>query len=137
MVTAIDGSILLDILCDHPEFANTSEDALRGASAEGGLIICEVTLAELGGILNGAELKKFTKDLGLQYIPCNEDTATLAGEFFAEYLRERACQSGPYVLSDFIVGTHACLHADRLLTRTRVGMKTYLQRLTVIQPQAA
>ena len=47
MVTAVDTSVLLDVLLNDPKHAPTSIAALRQGSVEGSLILCEIVLAEL------------------------------------------------------------------------------------------
>ena len=47
MVTAVDTSVLLDVLLNDPKHAPQSIAALRQATAEGSLNICETTLAEI------------------------------------------------------------------------------------------
>ena len=47
MITAVDTSILLDILTDSSAHAEQSETLLARAYQQGGLIICPVVYAEL------------------------------------------------------------------------------------------
>ena len=47
MVTAVDTSVLLDVLLNDPRYAPASIAALRRAAAEGSLILCEVVIADL------------------------------------------------------------------------------------------
>ena len=51
MVTAIDTSVLLDVLLDDPRHAPASIAAWRRASVEGSLILCEIVLAEIAPTL--------------------------------------------------------------------------------------
>ena len=53
MLTAVDSSVLLDVIIDAPRQAQRSENALRKAAAEGGLIICECVLAEIRPAFRG------------------------------------------------------------------------------------
>ena len=45
MVTAVDTSVLLDVLFDDTQHAGCSIAALRQAANEGSLVICDVALA--------------------------------------------------------------------------------------------
>jgi hypothetical protein len=47
MLTAVDSSVLMDVLTNSAAHADSSEQALRKAAGEGGLIICECVLAEI------------------------------------------------------------------------------------------
>jgi predicted nucleic-acid-binding protein len=47
MVTAVDTSVLLDVLLNDPRHSGSSIAALRRAANEGSLVICETVLAEI------------------------------------------------------------------------------------------
>ena len=47
MLTAVDSSVLLDVLTNSAAHSDSSEQALRKTAEEGGLIICECVLAEI------------------------------------------------------------------------------------------
>jgi len=47
VITAIDSSVLLDVVCNDRQYADKSETAIRIASAEGSIIICECVVAEI------------------------------------------------------------------------------------------
>ena len=133
MLTAIDSSVLLDVVTDSPSHANASEQALRRAAEEGGLIICECVLAEIRPAFgNGSDIERFLEDWQLRFIPSSRESARLAGELFAAYL-ERGGREGR-VLADFLIGAHAKLHADRLLARDRGYLRDYFSRLKLLVP---
>jgi predicted nucleic acid-binding protein len=46
MKTAVDSSVLLDVLGADPEFGEASREALRSAHDAGALVACEVVWAE-------------------------------------------------------------------------------------------
>jgi len=134
MLTAIDSSVLLDVVTDSPSHANASEQALRRAAEEGGLIICECVLAEIRPALGkGSDIERFLEDWQLRFIPSSRESALLAGELFAAYL-ERGGREGR-VLTDFLIGAHAKLHADRLLARDRGYLRDYFSRLKLLVPR--
>ena len=82
MLTAVDSSVLLDVLTDAPH-ADSSERELRKAASEGGLIICECVLAEIRPALaNRTEVNEFLADWELRFVPSSEESALLAGEIF-------------------------------------------------------
>jgi predicted nucleic acid-binding protein len=133
MLTAIDSSVLLDVITDSPSHANASEQALRRAAEEGGLIICECVLAEVRPAFGRkGEIERFLEDWQLRFIPSSRESALLAGELFAAYL-ERGGREGR-VIADFLIGAHAKLHADRLLARDRGYLRDYFSRLKLFVP---
>ena len=69
MVTAVDTSVLLDVLLNDPQHAPASIAALRQAAAEGSLIICETTLAEVAPTLPSADVPQFLSDRKLGFVP--------------------------------------------------------------------
>src|SRR5262245_59782606 len=118
MRTAVDTSVLLDVVLDDRKFAERSEAALRKASTEGALSICECVLAEIRPSLGAEDIDEFLSDWQLQFVPSTRESSLLAGEMFARYLgRRRGARSR--VLADFLVGAHPTKTADRLLARDR------------------
>jgi predicted nucleic acid-binding protein len=130
MISAVDSSVVLDVLTDHPEFADTSEALLRRAMTEGKLVIGECVLAEIiPAFKDEKTLKEFLADWQIEFVPSSRDSAILAGRHFARYL-SRGGRSG-LVLADFLIGAHAMFHADRLLARDRGYLRDYFSKLTV------
>jgi len=133
MTTAVDTSVLFDLLVGDPRFAETSETALRKARANGRLVVCEAVVAELKPSLpDGNDLKEFLDDLGIDFEAGDCASAMAAGEKFARYLANR----GPVkrVLPDFLVAAHARRFADALISRDRGYYREYFKDLEVIDP---
>jgi predicted nucleic acid-binding protein len=131
--TAVDSSVLLDVLTDARGFAERSEAALRGAAGAGALLIGECVLAEIRPTLKKGELEEFMEDWALEFVPSTRDSAILAGEMFETYLKRRASRV-PRVVPDFLIGAHAVVNADRLLARDRGFYRDYFKKLVVIEP---
>ena len=135
MRTAIDTSVLLDLLVDDPAHARASEAALRSAAGEGALLVSECVLAELSpSFAQEAELDEFLSDLQLQFVPSSRESALLAGAMFRAYLARRPARSGRRVIADFLIGAHARCLADRLLARDRGYYRDYFKGLRVLTP---
>ncbi|CAN5605063.1 type II toxin-antitoxin system VapC family toxin [soil metagenome] len=133
MLTAVDSSVLLDVLTDSPPHADASEKALRHAAGAGGLIISECVLAEIYPAFSEAgAVGEFLDDWELRFVPSNQESALLAGETFAAYLRRGGKQGR--VVADFLIGAHAKVHADRLLARDRGYLRDYFSRLKLLIP---
>jgi len=132
MITALDSSVLLDVITDSAMHAEASERCLRQAQAEGVLIISECVVAEIRPAFHDQDFGEFLTDWQLEFVPSSRDSAVLAGEHFARYLRRGG--RGGRVLPDFLIGAHALLHADRLLARDRGYLRDYFSKLTLWQP---
>ena len=133
MTTAVDTSVVLDVITDDALHAKASVDALRRARREGRLIVCESVVAETRPALKSdAELTEMLHDLRIEFVPGSEAAAVLAGRHFTRYL-ERGGATGR-VVPDFLIGAHAQVHGDRLLARDRGYLRDYFSDLTVMEP---
>ncbi|HEX5398391.1 MAG TPA: type II toxin-antitoxin system VapC family toxin [Verrucomicrobiae bacterium] len=132
MPTAVDSSVLLDVLLADPQHADASQSALREAMAKGGLVVGEVVIAEIAPVLAGASIREFLSDWQIKFVPSSVESALLAGEMFQIYLG-RGDRRGR-VVPDFLIASHAQLHADGLLARDRGYYRDYFQNLNLRDP---
>lgn len=132
MVTAVDTSVLLDVLLNDPQHAPASIAALHLAAAEGSLAICDVALAEIVPVLKVGDLLQFLADWKLTFVPSTQPVAVLAGEMFRVYLG-RGGKRGRMV-PDFLVAAHAQQLTERLLARDRGFYRDYFKQLTLWDP---
>ncbi len=132
MITAVDTSVLVDVLVDDAKFATPSIAALHKAASDGALIICESTLAEIVPVLGEDEIAEFLSDWNLKFLPSSQESAILAGEMFRDYLM-RGGKRGR-VVPDFLIAAHAQIHAERLLARDRGYYRDYFKRLKLWDP---
>ena len=131
MISALDSSVLLDVLTANPQFADRSEALLRQAMTEGKLVIGECSLAEIAPAFKDEKtLEEFLADWQIEFVPSSRNSAILAGRSFARYLSRRRRMGR--VVADFLIGAHAMLHADRLLARDRGYLRDYFSKLTVL-----
>lgn len=133
MTTAVDTCVLLDMLLDEPGRGDRARDALRRAFAKGRLIVGEVVYAELRPqFRDAAELGDILEQLGITYVPSSAAAAAAAGAAWGDYRR----RGGPRerLIGDFLVGAHALVNADVLLTRDTAFYKQFLEGLTVVEP---
>lgn len=133
MRTAVDSSVILDVVADDPKHADRSEAALRRAAAEGVLVIGECVLAEIRPAFAAGEIEELLEDWNIRFQPSTRESSLLAGEMFRAYLQRR--RTGPRrVVADFLIGAHAQLTCDRLLARDRGYFRDYFTGLVVVEP---
>ena len=132
MVTAVDTSVLLDVLLNDPQHAPGSMAALHRAAAEGSLAICDAALAEIVPVLAAADIPQFLADWKLAFLPSTEPVAVLAGEMFRVYLDRggKRCR----VVPDFVIAAHAQQLAGRLLARDPGYYRDYFKQLDLWDP---
>jgi hypothetical protein len=151
VITAVDTSIILDILLPDPEYKDESRSYVERGMKEGALIICEVVYSELSSFFpRKKELDGFLEDINASLKPSTQDSLYKAGEAWKGYLKGRshgiqcpACGNDMiinctecgkplrrrHIISDFIIGAHARVLADNLITRDRGIYKTYFKDL--------
>ncbi len=134
MISAVDSSIVLDVLSGGPKEAERSLAAIRKASREGKLIVSESVVAEIRPVFTDREaFEEFMQDWGLEFVPSSLASALLAGEMLARLLSRKRERTGR-ILADFLIGAHAQIHADRLLARDRGYLRGYFTDLKVWDP---
>ncbi len=131
---AVDTSALIELLGDGAHTA-ASADALRDALHAGPVVICDVVLAEVCTALkHGSDVLQFLEDAGLVYLPIESKAALRAGEMQRRY-RQRGGRR-ERTIPDFLVGAHALLQCDGLITFDAGFFRDYFKGLKVIVPQA-
>jgi predicted nucleic acid-binding protein len=137
VITAVDTSVVLDLLLQDPSFAARSEEALRNASKDGALVICEIVYAELAGLFpTQAALEAFLRDTGIQLKPSTPEILWKAGEWWRRFCLNRPRQAAVTrrILADFLIGAHAMMHAERLLTRDKDFYRAVFAGLQLASP---
>lgn len=152
MITAVDTNILLDVLVPDAPQGDDSEQALTESFRVGATVISEAVYAELSvHFAVREELDRFLEDTNIRLQPAGAEALHLAGRTWREYIRRRptspVCPScgasqdirrtkcgtrlhpRQHIVADFLIGAHARVHADRLLTRDRGYYRTYFPRL--------
>ena len=156
MITAVDTNIILDVLIPGEPFGESSKELLDRHFSQGKLILCEVVVAELAARFpSQEELASFLADTRMDLLHSNEESLYLAGTRWVQYARknekgrfscgtcghafEPACPEckAPltrrlHVLADFLIGAHALVHADCILSRDLGVYKTYFRDLKVV-----
>jgi predicted nucleic acid-binding protein len=138
---AIDSNILIDFIGNDPVAADSADQALRRALAAGPVVVCEVVLAEVvTGLGNGSAVVDALDEMGVDFSPLEQRSAVRAGEMQRRYLERRRAAVAPAeplrVVADFLVGAHALLQCQGLITRDAGFFRDYFKGLKVIVPQA-
>jgi len=136
MITAVDTNVLLDVFAGNQEFSRASADKLRICLREGALVVCELVLAELAAAFEKpGDMISAIEDLGIDFAPSSKEAAVKAGETWKRY--RKAGGTRARMIADFLIGAHAAVQCDRLLTRDRGFYKSYFKELTIMDPGAA
>ncbi|MBI2264677.1 MAG: PIN domain-containing protein [Armatimonadetes bacterium] len=131
MITAIDTNVLLDVFLPDPEFGETSFQLLRDAYDQGALVVSEIVYAELVPQFEGkALLDETLAKMNIAFSSMDQRVAFLAGERWGHYRKSGGKRKR--IITDFLIGAHAKLHADRLLTRDRGFYRQYFKELRLI-----
>jgi predicted nucleic acid-binding protein len=137
---AIDTSVLIDMIGDD-ERAQAAEEALRTALARGPVVACEVVISEVvAGLGHGSVVIDALEDSGIVFSPMEFRSAVRAGEMQRRY-KERLRGGelggrGARTVPDFLIGAHALLQCQGLITRDADFFRDYFKGLKVIVPKA-
>jgi predicted nucleic acid-binding protein len=133
-VIAVDSSVLVDVLAADARFADASEASLGQALAAGDVVVCDAVVAEIHTLLAGAETTmESLASLGIRYLATSEQAAVRAG-----HMQRRFRDRGGHrerVVADFLIGAHALLQCDALVTRDAGFFRDYFKGLKVIEPK--
>lgn len=135
MKTALDSSVLLDVLGADPVFGERSRDALRSAYDAGALVACDVVWAEVRAHFPTDDaFAEAINLLGVQFDAITREAAAAAGRLWREARKQTPVRER--VIADFLVGAHAQLQADVLLTRDRGFYRRYFSKLRLMDPSS-
>ena len=131
MITAVDTNILLDVFLPDEKFASNSAELLKLAYDEGALMICDIVYAELVPRFEGRSiLDKALGTINVSLSSVDTNVAFLAGERWSLYRESGGKREG--IISDFLIGAHAFIKAERFLTRDRGFYKLYFPELKIL-----
>lgn len=124
MRTALDTNVLSAILDGEPQ-AKALAGKLGEARRGGSIVICGAVFAEAMAHARATEssLRRFLGEVGVDIdFELGEAVWVEAGNRNAAYAARRRASSGGVarrLLADFIIGAHALVEADRLMTLDR------------------
>jgi len=136
LITAVDTNVLLDVFGADPNFAPASSEALRACLREGALVASEVVWAETATVFGDAgRFREAMNKLPASFSPMTEAAATRAAQAWRRYRAGGGRRDR--IAADFLIGAHAMVIADRLLTRDRGFYRRYFAGLQIVDPTAA
>ena len=135
MISAVDTSILIDILEPDPVHGPASRDALKRCLREGSVVACAVVWAEVSvayGDLTD-RLVEALRRIGIEYSAMSQEAALEAARCWYIYRQQGGGRER--IAADFLIGGHAIVQCDRLLTRDRGFYRGHFSSLQVVSPQ--
>jgi len=136
---AVDTNVLIDLLGEDSR-ADAAESCVRDALVLGPVVICDVVVSEItAGLGHGAEIMDVVEEMGLRYLPVERRAAIRAGEMQRRFNQRRkgsAHRQSPRTVPDFLVGAHALLQCDGLITRDDGFFRDYFKGLRLIVPKS-
>lgn len=132
---AADSSVLVDLISGDGSDSEAAAATLRQALHIGPVVLCEVALAEVcSSVQGGAQIMEVLEDIGIGYSAMEPKAALRAGEMQRRYRQRGGNRSR--TVADFLVGAHAMMQCDALITRDAGFYRDYFKGLKVIVPQA-
>ena len=131
MITAVDTNVLLDVFGANQNYGAASASALDRCAAEGSLVASAVVWSETAAAFAQASVfERAMRDLGVSFSPLTEAAANRAARQWRSYRQQGGRRDR--ITSDFLIGAHALVCAERLLTRDRGFFRQYFSGLQVI-----
>lgn len=133
---AVDASVLIEVLFEQSR-ADASEAAIRDALQRGPLVVCDVAAAEVCARGDSTELMESIREMGVTYSMIEARTAMRAGEMANRHRlrqRTRGMRARDRVIPDFLIGAHALMQCQALITHDSGFHRDYFKGLKVIVP---
>lgn len=129
----VDTNVLLDVVGDHPQWADWSQQQLEVAAVNHKLVINAVVYAELSiGFRRIEEVEAVLAKTQILLEEIPREALFLAGKVFQRYKARGGTRTN--VLPDFFIGAHAAVLGIPLLTRDARQYADYFPNLELIAP---
>lgn len=134
MITAVDTNILIDILEPDPVHGVRSKQALQKCLKEGAVVACDVVWAEVATAYghNPNELLEALNVMRIGFSAMSREASLSAAKAWFNYRRRGGGRDR--IAADFLIGGHASMQSERLLTRDRGFYRKHFAALQVVSP---
>jgi predicted nucleic acid-binding protein len=133
VITAVDTSVLIDVFGADPVHVDDSLAALRRCLADGPLVACDVVWAEIVAAFGDpGSAEAALAAIPVAFSAIEAAAAERAGDAWRSYRQAGGARTT--IVPDFLVGAHAVVQADRLLTRDRGFGRASFANLVTIDP---
>lgn len=133
---ATDSSVLIDLIAGDDDACASAAESVRQALHVGPVVLCEVALAEVcTAFKGGTDVLQFLEELGIRFDAMEAKSALRAGEMQRRY-RQRG-GSRTRTVADFLIGSHAMMQCDALITRDAGFYRDYFKGLRIVVPTSA
>jgi predicted nucleic acid-binding protein len=121
------------VLDARSRYHDASVAALKTAYDSGSIVVCEIVWAEVSAhFADSGTCSETMAAIGASFDPCSKASAELAGRLWRKY--RKSSGSRARLIPDFLIGAHAHLHTDLLLTRDRGFYRSYFSVLKILDP---
>lgn len=133
---AADSSVLIDLIAGSDEASAAAAEAVRQALRVGPVVLSEVALAEIcTAFKGGSDALQMLEELGIRFDAMEAKSALRAGEMQRRYRQRGGNRSR--TVADFLIGAHAMMQCDALITRDAGFYRDYFKGLRIVVPAHA
>jgi hypothetical protein len=133
---AVDSSVLIDLLIADSRFGAAAATSVGNALAAGEVVVCDAVVAEVQTMLDTQEtVMHALAEHGIRYLATSEQAAVRAGHMQRRF-RDRGGRRQQRVVADFLIGAHAMMQCNALITRDAGFYRDYFKGLKLIVPKA-
>nr|VFJ63983.1 MAG: hypothetical protein BECKFM1743A_GA0114220_103452 [Candidatus Kentron sp. FM]VFJ64420.1 MAG: hypothetical protein BECKFM1743C_GA0114222_103682 [Candidatus Kentron sp. FM]VFK15030.1 MAG: hypothetical protein BECKFM1743B_GA0114221_103504 [Candidatus Kentron sp. FM] len=127
-------TVLIDILEPDPVFGESSKEALRRCLRKDYVVACDIVWAEIATAYQTdvEALLVLLEQIGIGFSPLSQDSALAAARIWYAYREKGGTRRR--IAADFLIGAHAFMQCDRLLSRDSGFFREYFSDVTLIVP---